>query len=109
MEQKKKEEKSALIVNPGIEQPPMVNEDAIRRFKAKKRKLLSIEEYMDGIKNGNIPILSQAITLIESSLQQHQELARELVEQCLPLSGRSVRIGITGVPGVGKSTFIEAL
>lgn len=109
MEKEKKEEKSALIVNPGIEQPPIVNEDAIKRFKAKKRRLLSVEEYMDGIRSGNITILSQAITLIESSLPQHQELARELVEHCLPLSGRSVRIGITGVPGVGKSTFIEAL
>lgn len=109
MEKGKKEEKSALIVNPGIEQPPIVNEDAIKRFKAKKRRLLSGEEYMEGIRKGNIPILSQAITLIESSLPHHQQLAKELVEQCLPLSGRSVRIGITGVPGVGKSTFIEAL
>lgn len=105
----KKDEKSALIVNPGIEQPPIVNEDAIKRYKAKKRKPLSIDAYMDGIRNGNIPILSQAITLLESSLPQHQELARELVERCLPHSGKSIRIGITGVPGVGKSTFIEAL
>lgn len=109
MEKEKRGEKSALVVNPGIEQPPMVNEEAIKRFKAKKRKLLSAEEYMEGIRSGSIPILSQAITLIESSLPQHQGLARELVEECLPLSGRSVRVGITGVPGVGKSTFIEAL
>lgn len=109
MEKGKKEDKSALTVNPGIEQPPMVSEDAIKRFRTKKRRMLSVEEYLDGIKNGNVPILSQAITLIESSLPQHQELARELVDRCLPLSGKSIRIGITGVPGVGKSTFIEAL
>ncbi len=109
MDKAKKNDKSALIVNPGIEQPPIVNENAIKRFKAKKRQLLSVEEYLDGILSGNITILSQAITLIESSLANHQEQARELVERCLPHSGKSVRIGITGVPGVGKSTFIEAL
>lgn len=106
---KYKENKSALTVNPGIEQPPSVNEDAIRRFKEKRRKLLSVEEYMDGILDKNITILSQAITLIESSLPHHHELGQKLIEKCLPYSGNSIRIGITGVPGVGKSTFIEAL
>lgn len=106
---KEKENKSALIVNPGIEQPPSVNEDAIRRFKERKRKLLTVDEYMDGILNKNITILSQAITLIESSLPHHHELGQQLIERCLPFSGNSIRIGITGVPGVGKSTFIESL
>lgn len=53
-------------------------------------------------------LLSRAITLIESTKPEHQDLAQEIIEGCLPLSGDSVRIGITGVPGVGKSTFIEA-
>ena len=81
---KEKENKSALIVNPGIEQPPSVNEDAIRRFKERKRKLLTVDEYMDGILNKNITILSQAITLIESSLPHHHELGQQLIERCHP-------------------------
>ena len=54
-------------------------------------------------------MLSKAVTLVESSNSKHQEIAQEIIKQCLPYSGKSVRIGITGVPGVGKSTFIEAL
>jgi len=62
---------------------------------------------VDGLIKGNRTLLSQAITLIESSLPIHQELAQQIIQECLPLSGNSIRIGITGVPGVGKSTFIE--
>lgn len=104
-----KEHKSALTVNPGIEQPPSVNNDAVKRFKERKRSQPSVNEYMDGILSKNITTLSRAITLIESSLPQHNELGQKLIELCLPYSGNSVRIGITGVPGVGKSSFIEAL
>jgi len=68
---------------------------------------LTISQYMDGITQGNIAIIGKAITLVESSLPAHQELAQQIIEQCLPLSGNSIRIGITGVPGVGKSSFIE--
>ena len=64
--------------------------------------------YLEGIKEGNRHVLAKAITLIESSHPEHRDLARELVENVLPLSGRSIRIGITGVPGAGKSTFIES-
>ncbi len=99
-----------LKVNKGIDQPEAVNADAIKRFKRKvKRKQLSVDEYVSGILDGNTTILSQAITLIESSLDNHQNLAQQIIEKCLPFSGNSLRIGITGVPGVGKSTFIEAL
>ncbi|MCT4636815.1 MAG: methylmalonyl Co-A mutase-associated GTPase MeaB [Bacteroidales bacterium] len=98
--------KSALKVNEGVEQPPIVNPN-IRRFK-KKRKLTA-KEYIGGILKGDMSVLSMAITLIESSLPAHKELAEEIIEGCLPHSGNSIRIGITGVPGVGKSTFIEAL
>ncbi|MEI6060933.1 MAG: methylmalonyl Co-A mutase-associated GTPase MeaB [Bacteroidota bacterium] len=100
--------KSALKVNEGIEQPPSVNASAAKHYSKPGRKLLSSRQYVEGITNGNRTILSQAITLIESSLPIHQELAQAIISQCLPLSGNSVRIGITGVPGVGKSTFIEA-
>ena len=70
---------------------------------------MTVEEYVEGILKGNMPVLSQAVTLVESSRPDHQELAREILRQCLPYSGKSVRVGITGVPGAGKSTFIEAL
>jgi LAO/AO transport system kinase len=71
-------------------------------------KRLSLEEYRNGILDGNRAILSRAITLVESSLDSDAELASQLVQEILPLTGNSKRIGITGVPGVGKSTFIES-
>ncbi|MEL7220914.1 MAG: methylmalonyl Co-A mutase-associated GTPase MeaB [Bacteroidota bacterium] len=76
-------------------------------LKARKRKERSASYYIDGILSGDRVILSQAITLIESNRKQDQLKARSIVEACLPHSGRSFRLGITGVPGVGKSTFIE--
>jgi len=101
--------KSALKVNPGIDQPPSVSHDAAKKFKDKRRKLLTVDEYVDGILKHKITILSQAITLIESSLPTHHQIGQQIIERCLPYSGNSIRIGITGVPGVGKSSFIEAL
>lgn len=71
-------------------------------------KLKKVEDYVSGILKGDRAILSQSITLIESTLSSHNAVAQQILEQCLPLSGNSIRIGITGVPGVGKSTFIEA-
>ncbi|MFY9150680.1 MAG: methylmalonyl Co-A mutase-associated GTPase MeaB [Prolixibacteraceae bacterium] len=103
-------EYSGLNVNKGIEQLPSVNEDSVKRFlKHKKKQSLTATQYVDGILKGDISILSQAVTLVESSKPAHQELAQEIIVKCLPFSGNSVRIGITGVPGVGKSTFIEAM
>ncbi|SHO65256.1 methylmalonyl Co-A mutase-associated GTPase MeaB [Algoriphagus zhangzhouensis] len=72
------------------------------------RKRKSIEEYKKGILDGDRVLLSQAITLVESNLASDIRLAGDLVQELLPFSGKSIRIGITGVPGVGKSTFIEA-
>jgi LAO/AO transport system kinase len=100
--------KSALKVNNGIQQPPSVNAGAAEHFSKPGRKHLSPDQYVDGILKGNRTILSQAITLVESALPLHQELAQSIISKCLLHSGNSVRIGITGVPGVGKSTFIEA-
>lgn len=103
-------EYSGLNVNQGIDPLPPVSEDSVKRFlKNKKKQILSVQQYVDGILNGNITILSQAVTLIESSKPEHQEVAQEIIVKCLPFAGNSVRIGITGVPGVGKSTFIEAM
>lgn len=100
-----KEHGSALSVNRGVSQPPVVNP----HFRRVKRHSLSTDEYMKGILEGNITILSQAITLVESLRSDHYAQAQDIIERCLPHSGRSIRIGITGVPGAGKSTFIEAI
>lgn len=100
---------SALRVNSGIDQPPSVDPKAAQRFIRKRKSLLSAKEYIDGILAGNRTILSRAITLIESHRPDHSTIAQEIITGCLPHSGQSFRIGITGVPGVGKSSFIEVL
>jgi LAO/AO transport system kinase len=71
------------------------------------RPRLSTADYINGIREGNRFVLSRAITLIESRLPADREQADAIIQTLLPESGRSIRIGITGVPGVGKSTFIE--
>lgn len=103
-----KEKQSALKVNKGVEQPPVVNKKAIALRKSKKQVEFSDDYYINGIFNKDIIILAKAITLIESSLPSHRQQAVRVLESCVPKSGNSIRIGITGVPGVGKSTFIEA-
>ncbi len=75
--------------------------------KTNRKKELTFKEYTDGILSGDRSVLSQAITLVESTLPKHNELAQKLINHCLPHTGNSIRIGITGIPGVGKSTFIE--
>lgn len=102
-------EYKSLNVNQGIDQPASVDNHSVKRFLEKKRKLLPVEEYVNGILSGNVALLSKAVTLVESSRPEHQEVAQQVIIKCLPYSGHSVRIGITGVPGVGKSTFIEAM
>jgi len=70
---------------------------------------VKIKDYIKGIQERDISILGKAITLIESSLEKDKNIAEELLEQCIPLAGQSIRIGISGTPGVGKSTFIESI
>jgi LAO/AO transport system kinase len=101
--------KSALTVNPGIDPPPSISQHSAKKFKSRKRRLLDASEYAEGILSQSVPLLSQAITLVESSLPEHHVLGQQVIEKCLPFGGNSIRIGITGVPGVGKSSFIEAL
>jgi len=104
-----KKTKSALHLSNGVDKPPSLSNDAVEKFKKLRKKNLSPKDYFTGIREGNRIVLSQAITVIESSLSEHQILAREIIEKCLPFSGKSIRIGITGVPGVGKSSFIESM
>jgi LAO/AO transport system kinase len=78
----------------------------MKNYKPKGR--LKAAQYINGILNGDRVILSRAITIVESNLESDKLLAKEIVQNILPKSGKSIRIGITGVPGVGKSTFIEA-
>lgn len=104
-----KKHKSALIVNKGIAQPPSVNESYLDKISRRKLKTEAPGFYVEGVLKGSITHLSRAITLVESTLPKHQEIARHIIEGCIPHSGNSLRIGITGVPGVGKSTFIETL
>lgn len=100
-----KEEYKGLTVNSGVEQPSNVN-PYLKRGRYKKREM-SVDEMVEGILKGNITILSQAVTLVESVNPDHQKKAQEVIEKCLPYSGKSVRIGISGVPGAGKSTSID--
>ena len=72
-----------------------------------KKEEFSTEKYVQGLANGDISILGRAITLVESTKAEHQALAQKILEQSMSMTGKSIRIGITGVPGVGKSTFIE--
>ncbi len=99
----------SLNVNAGVEQPEVVNDESVKRFLMKRREVLAPEIYVEGILRGDIPLLSKAVTLVESSKKEHQQVAQEIIKLCLPHSGKSIRVGITGVPGVGKSTFIEAM
>jgi LAO/AO transport system kinase len=104
---KKKTNMNAWNMNEAISQPPSINPDIKKRFTGAKRKTYSSADYISGILAGNRIILSKAITLLESSQPRHYDLAQQVVEGCLPYSSHSIRIGISGIPGVGKSTFIE--
>ncbi len=95
---------TALNVAEGVADQPIVNP----HFRRHRKRRLTTDEYVEGILRGDITVLSQAITLVESSNPDHYAQAQEIIERCLPRAGRSIRLGITGVPGAGKSTFIEA-
>ena len=100
------EEYAGLTVNKGVQQPPMTN--PYLNFKARpRRRMLTAADYVEGIRKGDVTLLSQAVTLVESQRSEHQALAQEVIEKCLPYTGNSKRIGITGVPGAGKSTSID--
>ncbi|WHX99221.1 methylmalonyl Co-A mutase-associated GTPase MeaB [Neobacillus sp. DY30] len=77
-------------------------------YRKRQSKDPTVEELINGVLSGNRGQLARAITLIESNAEQHFHKAQELLQKLLSYSGKSIRIGITGVPGAGKSTFIEA-
>ena len=99
------EEYKGLQVNAGVTSQSIVNPYLKRgRF---RRHEYSAAEMVDGILKGDVTILSQAVTLVESVNPNHYAKAQEVIDKCLPYSGNSVRIGISGVPGAGKSTSID--
>lgn len=100
-------EYKGLTVNKGIEQPSIVN-PYFKGRRPVRRQQLTASQYVEGIVKGDVTILSQAVTLVESVLPDHQALAQEVIEKCLPYAGNSIRIGISGVPGAGKSTSIDS-
>ena len=99
--------RTTLHEKKGVSQPETTNKLSAEKIKNKRNKHNSVDEFVSKILEGNIPFLSRAITLVESTNSTHQEKANQILERCLPHANNSVRIGITGVPGVGKSTFIE--
>lgn len=100
--------KSALSEIDGIEQPDTLSIVVVKQIQKLRKKQPSANELIDGILNHDKVALSRAITLVESTNPDHLSKANEVINGCLPIANKSVRIGITGVPGVGKSTFIEA-
>ena len=102
------EEYKGLTVNKGIEQPSIVNPYLKLRKKPRRREF-SVGEYVEGIVKGDVTVLSQAVTLVESVKPEHQAIAQEVIEKCLPYSGNSMRIGISGVPGAGKVPLLMYL
>lgn len=100
--------KSALSEIHGVEQPETLSSVVASQIQQFRRKQPSAEELIAGILKSDKTALSRAITLVESMNPEHLAKANEVIKGCLPYANNSVRIGITGVPGVGKSTFIEA-
>lgn len=104
----KKLKKSALKEKEGVYQPNSFNKESADVAIDKRKKIPTSQELSLEILKGNKTALSRAITYVESTAEKHRKMAQEIIESCLPYSNKSIRIGITGVPGAGKSTFIES-
>ncbi|TWO32508.1 methylmalonyl Co-A mutase-associated GTPase MeaB [Seonamhaeicola sediminis] len=102
-----KPKKSALIQKDGVSISEITNKNSIENLKNKRKSEMDPNELVDSILNKDITALSRAITLIESKNPKHLKAANTILKGCLPHANKSVRIGITGIPGVGKSSFIE--
>ena len=105
---KSNKHKSALHEKEGVYSSEITNSNSISNIKDKRNTQPNTQDIIKGILNGDITALSRAITLIESRNPKHLKKANTIINACLPRANQSIRIGITGVPGVGKSTFIEA-
>jgi LAO/AO transport system kinase len=99
---------SALSEKAGISPPEIFSPTVVKNIQKYRKVQPSSQELVTGILSGTITALSRSITLVESTNPDHLAKANEVITACLPHANKSVRIGITGVPGVGKSTFIEA-
>ena len=106
---KKQLNKTALQEKEGVSKQEATSKRAISHLKKKRQQQPSAATILKGILNGDTAALSRGITLIESHNVAHKSKANSLIQSCLEHPKPSVRIGITGVPGVGKSTFIESL
>jgi LAO/AO transport system kinase len=100
--------KATLKEKFGIQKPENISPVVVKKIQQSRKTQPAEKELIASVLNENIVALSQAITLIESTNQKHVEKATKIINACLPYANKSIRIGITGVPGVGKSTFIEA-
>lgn len=98
---------SSLNEKPGFLQPDSVSKKSADQLKKNRKKTPSVKQLIENLIKNNKTALSRAITLVESTAPKHQTKAKEIIDACLPFANKSIRIGITGVPGVGKSTFIE--
>lgn len=105
---KSSEHTGALNEKNGVNPPDSLSKSSAEKLKQSRKNIPSTKQLIDGILVSDSTALSRAITLIESTAPKHQRQAREIIETCLPKANKSIRIGITGVPGVGKSTFIES-
>jgi LAO/AO transport system kinase len=105
----------ATSVMKGVEErghdglPPTASQQKQPAAASTRRRQLSVDDHVQGVLTQDRTILGRTITLIESNSAAHMETAQQVLTQLLPHTGNSLRVGITGVPGVGKSTFIEAL
>ena len=101
--------KSALKETTGVYNQNTTSQKVAANIRAKRKKVLDEVALTKDLLKGNITALSQAITLIESKNPTHKKKSKYIINNCLPNASKSIRVGITGVPGVGKSTFIESL
>jgi len=102
-----KKNTGALEERKGVLQPDALSKESAEKLKKSRKKVPSTDALITGILNSDKASLSRAITIVESTAAKHKLQAQQIIEQCLPHANNSIRIGITGVPGVGKSTFIE--
>ena len=103
-----KKKKSSIHENEGVSISEITNATSIKSIKDKRKAEIDVDALITSILKKDVTALSRAITLIESKNAKHKNIADTILKRCLPHANKSIRIGITGVPGVGKSTFIEA-